>query len=399
MKSLLTIIKYLLLTLFLLITGGFAVMYSLDPVVTTRIAQVPFKGIVGPRERVPGGKPIEIPASTSAAISQAVVDQAVAYGEETGSHALIIFRDDGIEVEKYYPGYNADSISQTQSMHKSVLALLVGLAIEDGYIGSIDDSAALYLPEWSGDDRAKITIRQMLRQTSGIDFATVGINPLGGFYQLMLGADVSAAALELPLDVEPGTQFDYNSAIPQNMGLIIQRATGQRYARYLSQALWQHIGAPDAFVVLDSDEKSMPRTSCCLDATARSWLHIGLLHLDEGQIGGRQVVPAEWISDVATPGDINPNYGYFTWLGSEYEQFRRYNRKTSVRVFHSEPYVAEDVIYFDGFGGQRVYIIPSFRLVIVRTGDTSQSWDDAYLPNLIVRDLIKNAPDPTRESD
>ena len=399
MKALLTIIKYLFLTLFLLIAGGFVVMYSLDPVVTTRIVQAPFKGIVGPRERVPGGEPIEIPAATIATISQAVLDQAVAYGEETGSHALIIYRDDGIELEKYYPGYNADSISQTQSMHKSVLAILIGIAIEEGYIGSIDDPAALYLPEWSGDDRAKITIKHMLRQTSGIDFATVGINPLGGFYQLMMGADVASAALNLPLAVEPGTQFDYNSAIPQNLGLIIQRATGDRYARYLSQALWQHIGAPDAFVVLDSDEKSMPRTSCCLDATARSWLHIGLLHLDEGRIGDRQVVPAQWISDIATPGDINPNYGYLTWLGSEHDQFRYYNRKTSVRVFHSEPYVAEDVIYFDGFGGQRVYIIPSYRLVIVRTGDTSQSWDDAYLPNLVVRDLIKNARDQAEQSD
>lgn len=391
MKALLTIIKYLLLTLFLLITGGFAVMYSLDPVVTTRLVQAPFKGVVGPRERVPGGAPIEIGAATNATISQAALDQAVAYGEETGSHALLVYRDDGIELEKYYPGYNADSIAQTQSMHKSVLAILVGIAIEDGHIGSIDDPAALYLPEWAGDDRAKITIKHMLRQTSGIDFATVGINPLGGFYQLMLGADVTSAALDLPLAVEPGAQFDYNSAIPQNMGLIIQRATGERYARYLSQALWRHIGAPDAYVVLDSDEKSMPRTSCCLDATARSWLHIGLLHLNEGRIGDQQVVPAQWIRDIATPGDINPNYGYFTWLGSEHDQFRHYNRKTSVRVFHSEPYVAEDVIYFDGFGGQRVYVIPSYRLVIVRTGATSQSWDDAYLPNLIVRDLIKNA--------
>lgn len=398
MSRLLTIIKYLLLTLLLVLAGGFAVMYSLDPVVTTRLAQAPFKGIVGPRERVPGGEPLEIPTATVPGIGAAALEQAVDYGEETGSHALIIFRDDGIELEKYYPGYNADSISQTQSMHKSVLAMLVGIAIHEGYIGSVDDPASKYLPEWAKDERASITIRQMLRQTSGIDFATVGLNPLGGFYQLMVGADVAAAALNLPLAVEPGTQFDYNSAIPQNMGLIIQRATGERYARYLSQALWRHIGAPDAFVVLDSDEKSMPRTSCCLDATARSWLHIGLLHLNDGRIGDRQVVPAEWIRDTSTPGDINPNYGYFTWLGTEHDQFRYYNRKTSVRVFHSEPYVAKDVIYFDGFGGQRVYIIPSYRLVIVRTGGTGSNWDDAYLPNLIVRDLIKNAPVPVDDA-
>jgi len=393
MKSLLRIIKTIFVLLFLLIGGGFAVMYYQDPVVTTRLVQAPFGGMPGPRERVASGAPVDVPTKSSRTISAAVLAQATTYGEETGSHALIIYRDDGIELETYYPGYNVDSISATASMHKSVLAMLVGIAIEDGYIGSVDDAAAKYLPEWANDGRAQITIRHMLRQTSGIDFATVGFNPLGGFFQLMLGADVTAASLHLPLAVEPGTQFDYNSAIPQNMGLIIQRATGKRYAEYLSEALWRRIGAPDAFVLLDSDEKSMPRTSCCLEATARSWLHIGLLHLDGGQFAGTQVVPAQWISAIATPGELNPNYGYFTWLGTEHQEFRYYNRKTGTRVFHSEPFIAPDVIYFDGFGGQRVYVIPSHRLVIVRTGSIERNWDDSYLPNLIVRDIEKHASD------
>jgi CubicO group peptidase (beta-lactamase class C family) len=393
MGVLLRVIKYVLVLLFLVVAGGFAVMYFQDPIVTTRLVQAPFGGIPGPRERVPGGAPIDVPVRAQRTITDAALEQAAAYGEETGSHALIVYRGDGIELEKYYPGFNANSIEATASMHKSVLALLVGMAIDQGYIGSVDDPAAKYLPEWADDGRAAITLRHMLNQTSGIDFTTVSLNPLGGFFQLMFGADVTAASLHLPLAVEPGTQFDYNSVIPQNMGLIIQRATGRRYAQYLSEALWRHIGAPDAFVILDSDEKSMPRTSCCLEATARSWLHVGLLHLNRGVIGGRQVVPAEWIADVATPGELNPNYGYFTWLGNAHSEFRYYNRKTDTRVFHSEPFIARDVTYFDGFGGQRVYIIPSYELVIVRTGAASLNWDDSYLPNLIVRDIDKHASD------
>ena len=93
------------------------------------------------------------------------------------------------------------------------------------------------------------------------------------------------------------------------------------------------------------------------------------------------------------PGELNPNYGYFTWLGTEHQEFRYYNRKTGARVFHSEPFIAPDVIYFDGFGGQRVYVIPSHRLVIVRTGSIEQNWDDSYLPNLLVRDIEKHASD------
>lgn len=389
MRTLLRFIKRLFIGLLVVIIAVFAVMYVLDPVVTTRLVTVPFGAPSGLLEPVPGGPLIAIPtvSDTERRISEQALDDAIAFAQSNGTDALIVYYDDAIELEYYAPDKDAASMHSTQSMHKSVLAMLVGVAIKEGFIGSVDDPAALYLPEWSDDGRSKITLRQMLQQTSGINFATVSFNPLGGFFQLMLGANVTPVALDLTLEVEPGTRFDYNSAIPQNMGLIIQRATGKEYAEYLSEALWQHIGAPDAFVALDSKEHGMARTSCCLDATARSWLHLGLLHLNEGRIGGRQVVPAQWMRDIATPSEHNSNYGYFTWLGTEHSEYRYYNRKTSTRVLHSEPYPVKDVIYFDGFGGARVYAIPSKRLVIVRAGNITPNWDDAYLPNIIIGGL------------
>ena len=391
MRLFFALIKYLLLGLILIIIGGLGTMYYLDPVVTQRLITVPLLGEKsGPMELVAGGPLIDTPTADAHAISAAALSQAVASAELSGTHALIVYHDNAIELEHYFPGYNASQRSSTQSMHKSVLAMLVGIAIEENHIDSVDDPAAKYLPEWADDERAKITIRQMLRQTSGIDFATVGINPLGGFFQLMLGADVKSTALNLPLAVEPGTRFDYNSAIPQDMGLIIQRATGMRYAEYLSQALWRHLGAGDAYVILDSEDHGMARTSCCLEATPRAWLHLGLLHLNDGRIGDTQVIPAQWVRDSVLPGEHNPNYGYFTWLGTQYDLYRTYNRKTATHVLHSEPFVANDVRFFDGFGGQRVYIIPSRRLVIVRIGDLAMNWDDAFLPNLLVRDLDKS---------
>jgi len=387
MKILLRLIKYLVLGLFALIIGGLGVMYIMDPVVTVRLVGAPFGAKSGPLERVPGGPLIDIPNSSTSEISDEALASAISYGEETNTHALIVFHDGAIRLEHYYPGHDAAEITSTQSMHKSVVAMLVGIAIKEGRINSVDDPAHLYLPEWANDDRKFITIRHMLQQSSGINFATFGINPLGGFFQLMLGDDVTPVALNLEQEVPAGTRFDYNSAIPQNMGLLLQRVAGKRYAEYLSDALWEHLGVPDAWVVLDSEENSMPRTSCCLDATARSWLRLGLLHLDKGRVGERQVVPEKWMRDIATPSEHNPNYGYFTWLGTKHDEYRYYNRKTSTRVLHSEPYVAPDVIFFDGFGGQRVYIIPSRKLVIVRTGAITPDWDDAYLPNVIVRGL------------
>lgn len=381
------ILKRLLAGLLLFIVAGLAIMYIADPVITSRMIGLAFGGNTGPEEAVPGGPLVEIPSVPldRRSIDPDAVRKAEAYAAETGSHALIVYHNGAIQVERYYPGYGRDSRTSTQSMHKSVLALLVGIAIRDGFIASVDDPAARYLPEWSKDGRSAITIRQMLQQQSGIDFPTVGFNPVGGFFQFTLGDDIKPITLNQPLAGEPGTRFDYNTINPQALGIIIERATGRRYAEYLSEALWKHIGAPEAFASLDSEENGMARTFCCLNATARSWLHVGLLHLNAGRFNGVQVVPETWMRDAVTPSPRNPNYGYLTWLGNEHQERRHYNHKTSTNVYHSEPFAARDVVYFDGFGGQRVYVVKSLGLVIVRTGAIETGWDDAYLPNVIIR--------------
>jgi len=103
-------------------------------------------------------------------------------------------------------------------------------------------------------------------------------------------------------------------------------------------------------------------------------------------LDGQQVVPAAWIEAMLRPSAGNANYGYQTWLGTEYVEQRAYNRTVSVTAYHSEPFVADDIVFLDGFGGQRVYVVPSQRLVIVRTGMPQLDWDDARLPNLVLRD-------------
>ena len=389
MKFILKTIKRILLSLVLLLTIGLAVMFITDPVLTFRILTLN----LGPEEQVAGGQTIDLTTAAKKArsISAAALTAAIAFGEQNKSHALIVYHNDAIQLEHYYSGHDADSFSSTQSMHKSVLAMLVGIAIEQGYIVSADEPASTYLTEWAHDERAKITIKHMLNQESGIDFPTVGINPLGGFFRLIFGPNIGPEALHQPLEAEPGSRFDYNSINPQNLGLIIERATGKRYSEYLSEALWQRIGVPDAAVVLDSNEHRTARMFCCLNATARSWLHLGLLHLSEGRIADQQVVPVDWMHHIVIPGANNPNYGYLTWLGNKYEEYRYYNRKTTVRVFQSEPFAVPDVIYFDGFGGQRVYIVPSHGLIIVRIGALTPDMDEAFLPNVIIRGILSGS--------
>ncbi|MDH3978531.1 MAG: beta-lactamase family protein [Gammaproteobacteria bacterium] len=387
MKKLLKRIRNLILIIIALVVTLIGYLFITEPVVMTRTVEVLQGGPLGPGETVPGVASTPLPMESKQSFSGEALEEMIEFGAATNSHALIVWHGDGIALEQYYPGYDEMTRSGTQSMHKSVVAILVGKAIEDGYINSVDDSASLYLTEWADDDRSKITIKQMLRQTSGINFSSVKLSTMMNYMRLMVGPDVQAETLYLPLEVEPGTRFDYNTVIPQNMGLILQRATGKRYSEYLSEALWKPIGATDANVILDSEEKGMARTGCCLDATARSWLRVGLLHLNEGSVGGKQIVSKQWMKDIVVPGDQNSNYGYFTWLGTDYVENRRYNRKSATSVYHSEPFAAPDVIYFDGFGGSRVYIVPSKELVIVRTGDIFSAWDDAYLPNMVIRAL------------
>lgn len=382
------VLKRLLLGLLLLVVVGIAAMYVAEPVVTVRLLGLPFGGGTGPEERVGGGPGIELPVAEPGrrSIPADVLEQAIAFGRQTNSHALLIYHDGHIQLEHYYQGHSRDTLTPTQSMQKSVLALLAGIAIRDGFIASVDDPAARYLPEWANDGRSQITIRQLLQQSSGIGFPAINyFNPVGEFFQVMLGGDLGAVVLSQPLEEPPGSRFDYSNIGPQVLGIIVERATGRRYAQYLSDALWQRIGADDAFVVLDSGQHRLARVFCCLAATARSWLAVGLLHLNAGAANGLQVVPENWMQEVVTPSATNPNYGYLTWLGREHQERRRYNRKSATSVLHSEPFAAPDVIYFDGFGGQRVYVVPSKGLVIVRTGDIVMDWDDAALPNLIIR--------------
>lgn len=378
------LLKRLGLGLLALIVLAVLGSFIAKPVMTTRLVGLPFGGSQGPTELVRGGPVPAIVVATAAerTIPAAVLDAASKAAAGTKAYSLLVWQGGALQLEQYYGDRNAQSIAPTQSMHKSVLAMLVGIAIEQGLIKSVDDPAADYIQEWAGDERRHITIRQMLQQASGIDFPA-----FPAVIDMTIGDGLEQITFEQGVLAPPGTQFDYTNINPEVLGILLARVSGLSYAEYLSENLWQHVSDDDATVLLDTETTRTPRTFCCLDTTARAWLRIGLLHLTHGRVGDQQVVPEQWMKDIITPSAQNPNYGYLTWLGTTYQKERRYNRKSSAAAFHSEPFAAPDVIYFDGFGGQRVYIVPSRQLVIVTTGPLRQDWDDALLPNLIIRGM------------
>lgn len=380
-----------LLALLVLIGVGF---YVSEPAYWQRVFTAPLGEVwrtewYEPLERVPGNE-LELPSRagdtiTGDTITAEALALAQAYADETDSVALLVWHKGSLVYERYGERFDATTMTDPASAHKTIVGLLVGAAISDGLIESLDTPAADFLPEWTDEARRKIRIRDLLSMSSGLEIVS-GLNPTGDAMKLNIGFDIPGIVFKVPAESPPGTVFQYSNINSQLLGIILQRAAGKRYAEYLSERLWSRLGAGDAYVWLDH-EGGIARTFCCLHTTGRGWLRVGLLLLNQGKVGDDQVVPAEWVAAMTTPSATNPNYGYQIWLGSPPTDRRQYNSKNSFKALHSEPFAAPDMMYIDGFGGQRVYVVPSQDLVIVRTGRAQLEWDDAKLPNAILRGI------------
>ena len=373
------------------------VFYARDPAVMRRLVSGPGIGVVDrteksqPQEAVPGVERDDIRVGPADTLDPAGLQLAEDYAARTQSVALLVYHRGALRYEKYWPGYDANFRTDTFSAHKTVLGLLVGAAIDDGLIGSVDDPVAKYLPEFAADGRQGITIRHLLQMRSGLEIPRFGT---WKSWRITLGSDLPEVIYSLRPATPAGSEFQYANANAQLLGLVLEKAAGQRYAQYLSERLWSRLGTPPAAVWLDR-EGGTPRTFCCLYTSARGWLRVGRLIMDGGRVGDDQVVPAGWIRDMTAPSPANPNYGYQIWLGSPPGTERKYHDWT-VKAFHSEPFAAADMIFIDGFGGQRVYMVPSQELIIVRTGRAQQDWDDARIPNAILRAIRpQQAPAPS----
>ena len=317
---------------------------------------------------------------------------AVDYAGQHESYALLIWHRDAIVLERYWAGAGRDSRPDGASTHKSVTALAVGAAIADGKIGSIDDPVERYLTEWRGTPEGQIRIRSLLQMASGLGtFSTSG----GWFSEanrFLSGLGTEQLLLGRKLIGKPDDSFTYRNLNTQLLGLIVERSTGRRYAEYLSEAIWQPIGAGDAYVWLDR-AGGLARTYTALLARPEDWLRLGILIKDHGAISGRQIVPAEWIDAMTTASPANANYGYQIWRAQPYQAKRYYNPVLKgLSTAASEPIKADDMVFFDGVGGQRVYVSAALDLVIVRLGVARPDWDDSALPNAVIAALANEEP-------
>ena len=320
-------------------------------------------------------------SATSPTLSADAARAAIERAAALDADALIVVHKGAVQLEWYSDAAPPQLASQT--MQRGVLALLVGAAIADGAIKSVDESIGTWIKDWARDARGKITIRQLLTMTSGLERRPFSHNPFSGNFRLYMASDTTAILLETRLKAEPGTIFEDNDVNAELLGLVIERATSKRYGDYLNEKLWAPLGNRPARLWVDR-KGGRAHTSCCLFAVPMDWARIGTTLANRGTIYGNDIVRADWIDEMTSPSPLNPRYGYGVWLASP--------GAAEVPAGHAqaEPFLAGDAFYMAGGNAQRVYMVPSENLaVVLMAASPSGDWDNAALLNTIIRGLTR----------
>ena len=341
-----------------------------------------------PLERTNGNfeSPLDSISSEQSEIPLSVFQEAKEYAQNHGSKSLVIQHKGKIVFESYWQETNPDSLFGLHSFTKTMNALLVGHLINDGYIKSIDESVSDYIEEWRDGDKTNITIKHLLHMSGGLK-ETFDYSPFSDRIQRAYGTDIVNANLNMDPEIDPGTVFSHNNYNSQILGILIERASGKRYSEYFSEKILSPLGRRDAFFFVDRPD-GMVHTDCCMWASIRDMIRIGEMLMNKGLFKNKEILPKGWVEQMITPSEPNNNYGMQIWLGNEYEERRAYDAELTMYAnYHGEPFVTDDLFFMDGIGKQRMYMIPSESLVILRTGDNSPDWDDSKLPNLILNAL------------
>ncbi|MEM7568449.1 MAG: serine hydrolase [Pseudomonadota bacterium] len=308
--------------------------------------------------------------------------------EETESFGILVWHAGRLVHEAYADGFDASIRGESASMAKSALALAVGAALTDGAIASVEEPVSTYVIEWKGQPRGDIKIKHLLEMSSGLKPLSFEGGQQSDLVQFLTnGPRARDIVLSMTPAHPPGTVFHYQNAVSQLLGLIVERATGETYDAYVSRRLWKPLGADDAYVWYN-EEEGFPRTYMGLYARPRDWLRLGFLIKDFGAFDGVQILPRSFIEAMTAPSPANPNYGWQIWRGATFQSKRFYNdAKLGFSATASEPFAVDDMLYFDGFGGQRVYVSRSQDLIVVRLGQIRSDWDDTDLPNRVIKAL------------
>jgi CubicO group peptidase (beta-lactamase class C family) len=288
------------------------------------------------------------------------LDDYLARNPATG---LLVARGDTILVERYQYARHDRHRFTSWSMAKTVTAMLIGIAIAEGHIRSVDDPAAAYVPALAGTEYGRTSLRHLLQMSSGVRFIEeyrenddVSRLVVDTFRQI--GSGGVEAVTPFNVRIAPsGTRFYYASVETQVLGLVLRNAVGRPVADYLQEKIWQPMGA-EADATWLIDRAGQEATYCCLNAVLRDYARLGLVLAHDGHWRGWQIIRADWIKEatMVRPGQPQPvtgSYGYQVWiLAGERRMF-----------------------VLRGIRGQAIFVDPASRLVMVHTAVRKQPRD------------------------
>lgn len=280
--------------------------------------------------------------------------------EKTKTSSFIVIKDDKILFEKYYNGYDRDSIVTSFSVAKSFTSALIGIAIDEGYINSVYDPITDYIPELNERDErfSKIRIIDLLHMSSGIkyDSKSDGRNT---YY----AADLRKLAIEkTQIEYSPETKFEYNNYHPLLLGIILERSTKQPVYIYLQDKIWNPIGM-EYNGSWSTDEFNFEKMESGINSRAIDFAKFGRLYLNKGNWNGNQIISKDWV-ELSTQPYFPSAQGYYP----EVSLFRDYSTYYSGMWWG----IKRDEKSYDFFAlgnfGQFIYICPDKNLIIVRNG-------------------------------
>lgn len=290
----------------------------------------------------------------------AAVEKRTKDGDYGQVHSCLIVRHGKLVYERYFHGFRRDSLHRLYSVTKSVTSALVGIAIEQGLVGGVDDQAISYFPEYrdaAWDPRKDaITLGHLLTMSSGLQYDEWSY-PYGdernSYAQMTASPDWIRWGLEQPLVAEPGARFNYNSANTHVFAGILYHTSGQQAAQFAQQRLFAPLGISDTFWYTGDGLTAVSGANGGLMLRARDMAKFGYLYLQGGRWNGQQVVPRAWVEESVRPHitiGSGAEYGYFWWI------HRMTAGRRTVQWFAGR-----------GYGDQIIAVFPELDLVVVMT--------------------------------
>ena len=229
---------------------------------------------------------------------------------------LLVIKNGTVVYERYGLGNTENSRWISFSVAKSVVSMLVGAAIKDGYIASVHEKATDYLPRLKGSSYDQATIRNILQMASGVQWDEDYADPESDVNSAPWGTlPLYEYLRKRPVDAEPGEKFNYNTAETNLVGTLLRSAIGNNLSTYLSETIWRPFGMEADADWLLSEPGGGEMGGCCISATLRDYGRIGLFALNNGRVAdGTQVLPDGWMDESTSPSAAYGGYGYLWWL-------------------------------------------------------------------------------------